>query len=338
MNLLDHAPLVSVILPVYNGAEYVALAIDSALSQTYLNLEVLAIDDGSVDGSLSILQLYAEKDSRVRVLHQSNQGVAKARNKGIEQARGELIAPLDADDLWQPSKIARQVQCLLQAGSEAGLVYCWWVWIDGGGIILDRSPRWTVQGSAFEALLQVNFTGNASVPLFWKRCVVEVGGYDTSLAAAQAGGCEDWELVLRIADRYEIAVVPEILLGYRRVTGSMSTACDTMWRSKKLVLRQMRNLKHDVSKEVWKMSDRQFAMYLAGLSFWSGRIVAAIGWGLRAGFRLGIAVFPHVLQMLVRKRQRAVTLNRMIPGVPIRADQLPEALIPYDKIYSFKSR
>jgi glycosyltransferase involved in cell wall biosynthesis len=335
MTISKHDPLVSVIIPVYNGAEYVGQALESALCQTYPHLEILAIDDGSSDGSLGVLELYAAKDSRVRVLRQPNRGVASARNRCIEEARGELIAPLDADDLWQPTKVERQVRRLLKAGDATGFVYSWWAWIDGCSAILDRSPRWIVEGEAFEALLQINFTGNASVPLFRKRCVVEAGGYDTKLAAANAGGCEDWELVLRIASRYEIAVVQEILVGYRRLPGSMSTACNTMWRSKELVIRQMQELKPDVGIRVWKASNRQFALYLAGLSFWSGRMFEAIRWGLRSGWSLNLAVAPHVLRMFVTLRRRNLAIETMLPNETIHSEDIPEPLLPYDTIYSF---
>ena len=238
MSAISHDPLVSVIIPVYDGAEYVGIALESALSQTYRNLEILVIDDGSTDGTPAILDLYAARDARIRVLSQANSGVARARNRGIAEAHGDFIAPLDADDLWEPTKIDCQVRRILESGERTGFVYSWWVWIDRDGALLDRSPRWMMEGSAFELLLQMNFTGNASVPLFRRCCIEEAGGYNENLAAADAGGCEDWELALRVAERYDVAVVPEILLGYRRHRGSMSTTCDRMWRSQQLVVRE----------------------------------------------------------------------------------------------------
>src|ERR1700678_4116600 len=102
---LNHDPLVSVILPVYNGAEVVGPELESTLSQTYQNLEILVIDDGSTDGTPAILDLYAARDARIRVLSQANSGVARARNRGIAEAHGDFIAPPDADDLWDPTKI-----------------------------------------------------------------------------------------------------------------------------------------------------------------------------------------------------------------------------------------
>jgi glycosyltransferase involved in cell wall biosynthesis len=332
MSPMNCDPLVSVILPVYNGAEFVGAALESALTQTYRHLEIIAIDDGSTDGTSAVLQLYALRDSRIRVLTQAKGGVARARNRGISDARGDFIAPLDADDLWEPTKIDRQMRRMLEAGHETGFVYSWWVWIDASGTVLDRSPRWLLEGCAFESLLQINFTGNASVPLFRKHCIEEAGGYNEQLAATAAGGCEDWELVLRVAARYKAAVVPEILLGYRRRPGSMSSECDTMWRSQQRVVQAMRELRPDLNARVLRRAAHQFALYLAGLCFWSGNIVAAFRWGLRSGCRLPFLVAPHVIRMLMNRRRRKPALQTMRPGITLDKQHTPEPLLPYDKI------
>ena len=330
-------PLVSVILPVYNGAEFVGLAIESALSQTYRHLEIIAIDDGSTDGTQAILNRYATKDERVRVLTQKNGGVARSRNRGIAESRGDLIAPLDADDLWEPTKISRQVQRLLEAGERTGLVYSWWVWIDHAGVVLDRSPRWMIEGVAFERLLQINFTGNASVPLFRRDCIEEVGGYNEGLAAADAGGCEEWELALRIAERYNVAVVPALLMGYRRHTGSMSTACDTMWRSQQRVVRSMQELRPELAPRLLRRAEHQFSLYLSGLSFWSGNYFEAIRWGLRSDFRLPLWVAPYGIRMLLRLYRRKADLQTMLPGVTLDVQGIPEPYIPYDRLQMVSS-
>jgi glycosyltransferase involved in cell wall biosynthesis len=337
MALLDHELAVSVIIPVYNGAEFVSLALDSALAQTYGNLEVIAVDDGSTDNTWEILNRYRARDSRVRVLRQQNGGVARARNYAIAEAKGKFIAPLDADDLWEPTKIERQVERMLEAGPGTGLVYSWWVWIDPQGKVLDRSPHWTIAGDAFEALLQMNFTGNASVPLFRKDCIEEAGGYNEELAARRAGGCEDWELALRVADRHKVAVVPELLVGYRRSKGSMSTACDTMWRSQQLVMQSMQTLRPNLNSRLIARQNHQFAMYLAGLSFWSGNLVAAFRWGSRAGWALPLQVAPYVIRLLVRRDGLNRSEQIMMPGVALDLRSIPAPLLPYDRVRPFLS-
>ncbi len=105
-------PLVSVIIPVYNVGKYVQAAIESVLNQTYKNIEVICIDDHSADNSLNILHSFGEK---IHILcHEQNAGIGKARNMGIEIAKGELIAFMDADDLWLPEKLEVQVNEFLK--------------------------------------------------------------------------------------------------------------------------------------------------------------------------------------------------------------------------------
>jgi glycosyltransferase involved in cell wall biosynthesis len=328
-------PLVSVIVPVYNGAEFLRWTLDSALAQTYPNIEVIAVDDGSTDGTLEILKEYAMRDKRVCYLSQANGGVARARNYAIAQSHGEFIAPLDADDLWEPTKIEQQMQRMMATGDRTGLIYSWWVWIDCDNAVLDRSPRWTVEGNALDMLLKINFVGNASMPLFRRHCLEEAGGYNEELAADAAGGCEDWEIVLRVAAHYEVAVVREVLVGYRRRSGSMSTACNTMWRSQQHVLQNIRHLMPHTDPQVLRHAGKQFALYLAGLSFWSGDMLGVFRWSMRAGYKLPVQVLPYVIRLLFRRTR----MNRqvMLPGVTLRSESLPEPLFPYDKTYTYRS-
>lgn len=327
-------PLVSIIIPVYNGEEFLGAAIESAQTQTHRNVEIIVVDDGSKDGSLRLARDYAAKDERIRVLSQPNGGVAKARNTAIAAARGEYVAPLDADDLWLPEKIELQLQAMHAAGDACGFVYCWWAAIDGEGKVLDRSPRWTAAGHIFEFLFIINVTGNASVPLFRKRCLVEAGGYNAALAAAKSGGCEDLEVALTIAASYSIAVVPQILVGYRRRPGSMSSACDTMWRSRQMVLKNILPLRPDLKPSVVARSDHQFAIYLAALSFWSGNIAEALRWGLRSGVRLPWLFAPHIVRGLLRPRPAMTATLIMRPGESLDTASIPEPLLPYDRIFS----
>src|SRR5436309_14667644 len=118
---MDHSkPLVSVVIPVYNGERYLADAIQSVLDQTYRNFEVIVVDDGSTDRSAEIAKRFGEA---VRYVYRTNGGVCKARNAGIAAARGAYIAFLDQDDLWLHDKLAAQV-AYLDSHPEAGAVYC----------------------------------------------------------------------------------------------------------------------------------------------------------------------------------------------------------------------
>lgn len=101
--------LVSIITPCYNGSRYIAETINSVLSQTYPDWEMLIVDDGSKDNSAEIIKSYAEKDSRIRLIQQPNGGSANARNHGIREAKGQFIALLDADDIWKPEFLKEQI-------------------------------------------------------------------------------------------------------------------------------------------------------------------------------------------------------------------------------------
>jgi glycosyltransferase involved in cell wall biosynthesis len=114
--------LVSIIVPAYNAERFLARTLRSALRQTYVTLEMIVIDDGSTDSTAAVARAFAQSDERVRVISFPNGGVAKARNIGINEAAGELIAFLDADDLWHPTKLERQVAALDEM-KDAAAVY-----------------------------------------------------------------------------------------------------------------------------------------------------------------------------------------------------------------------
>ena len=156
--------LVSVIVPVLNGGTHIREALESAIAQSYQNLEIIVVDDGSTDLTPSIVKELAERDNRVRLVRKSNGGVASARNLGIRHARGTLIAPFDADDLWHPDKIARQVRAIIAGGSAVGLVYTWSSIIDDTSrIIFRRGSTSEVVREPLVHFVYSNFVGCARV-------------------------------------------------------------------------------------------------------------------------------------------------------------------------------
>src|SRR5204863_4787929 len=128
------------------------------------------------------------------------------------------------------------------------------------------------------ALLQVNYIGCASIPLFRRSHLEALGGYDETLHE----GCEDWDLSLRMAERARVAVVPAALVAYRRRRGSMSTGMAAMWRSHARVIERVRRRRPDVSPALLRRSQDQFKLYLAGACFWGRHYVEAVRWGVRA--------------------------------------------------------
>jgi len=256
-------PLVSVIIPAYNAEQFVERTLNSVLNQTYQNLEVIVVNDGSHDRTVEIVSEIARRDDRVMLLHQSNSGVAAARNLGIQHSRGEFIAPIDADDLWHPENIAKQVNCALEGGSSVGVVYSWSVYIDETDAPLDGFRAFSITKDVFLTLLCHNFIGNASASLIRRCCIETVGGYDPEFWAQRAQGCEDWDLYLRLAEKYAFNVVPEFLVGYRKLPTSMSRDYTAMANSYCLALEGAKQRQPRLSARLFRLSKGNFFMYLA---------------------------------------------------------------------------
>jgi glycosyltransferase involved in cell wall biosynthesis len=252
-------PLVSVVVPAFNAEGTLAETLHSVAAQSYPKLEILIVDDGSTDATSAIAQAFCAQEPRARMIRKDNGGVASARNLGTAEAQGEWVAPVDADDLWHPAKIERQIAAALGAPAPPGFVYCWFRVIDGAGQIIGEGERWRVEGGAMGPLAFRNIVGNGSALLLSKAAALEAGGYDESLRARGAEGCEDVALQLEIARRYPVAVVPEYLVGYRFQPGSMSRNTGSMARSWQLVHERVRD---DVPTEVlrWNAGVRSLAV------------------------------------------------------------------------------
>jgi glycosyltransferase involved in cell wall biosynthesis len=193
-------PQVSAIIPTYNRKRYVQLAIDSALTQTYPNLEVIVVDDGSTDGTEAALAGYAEK---IRYIKQENQGESVARNVGIYASQGEYIALLDSDDLWKPDKVERQLE-FLQNNPDIGLVSCHVGVINEHGTVVTGGPVHPEQKSDRVSLenLVLDSPVHASTILLHRQSLDDVGVFDTTIRYG-----EDWDLCLRLASKYQIGFI-----------------------------------------------------------------------------------------------------------------------------------
>lgn len=257
------APLVSVIIPAFNAEALLARTLESVLRQTYQNLEVLVVDDGSCDRTPEIVQQFAQQDRRLRLLRQANAGVAAARNLGIQHTNGEFVALIDADDIWYPENIEKQVNYALEGSTLVGVVYSWSVYIDETDAPLGGFRAFAIAGDVFLTLLCHNFLGNASASLIRRSCLEKVGLYDTELRAQNAQGCEDWDLYLRIAEQYQFRVVPEFLIGYRKLLNSMSRDYTTMANSYCLVLQSVQQRHPEIPESLFRLSVGNFFMYLA---------------------------------------------------------------------------
>lgn len=234
----EQAEIVTVIIPAFNAIATIDETLDSVRAQTYCNLEIIVVDDGSSDATPERVLAHAKHDARVRLIRQPNAGVAAARNAGLAAAKGIYVAPLDADDLWRPSKIERQVDAMRQAGAGAGLCCTGVCFIDSDGKILGTYiPEPTA--SPFRAMCRGNIVTNGSAALMPRELVLERGGFDETLRAAGAQGCEDWKLYISVLERHDLVVVPDLLTGYRQYPGQMSGSVEQMIRSAQIVVADM---------------------------------------------------------------------------------------------------
>jgi glycosyltransferase involved in cell wall biosynthesis len=222
-------PKVSIAIPAYNAMDYLPETLESVLAQTFTDFEVLVVNDGSTDRTAEwVSQL---TDPRVKLISQTNQGLAAARNTGIAHARGEYIAFLDADDLWEPTKLEKQVR-VLEENPEVGLVYTWMALINETGESTGRVFQNHAEGNIWEKLIESNIVGCGSVAMVRRSCFETLGGFDQNLRSF----VEDWDMWLRIAFYHPFKVVKEPLVYYRQRSTSASNNWEAMEQSSRIVL------------------------------------------------------------------------------------------------------
>lgn len=223
-------PKCSIITPVYNGERFIARSIESVLAQTYPRWELVVINDGSTDSTARIVAGFT--DPRITTIHQDNRGLAAARNAGIQAARGDYLAFLDADDLWAPQFMERCLQVLGERQDIVG-VYTGNYFIDEADTVLPRTSLRVVKPEAlYGELLRGGFFPPHTV-LIRSDVVRQLGMFDTGLAGR---GTEDWDLWLRVARQYRMEAMPELLAYYRVYPGSMSTNAADMHDNRMAVL------------------------------------------------------------------------------------------------------
>ncbi len=215
-------PLVSVIIPTYNGAPWIASTLASVFAQTYTPLEIVVIDDGSTDSTRSLLASYGD---RIRlILNEKNIGVSASRNKAIDAAQGDYIALLDHDDLWEEDKIALQMK-LFEEQPELGLVY------SDALCSTEQGHSWRYNeirpphsGLVLSELLQDNFI-TCTTAVIKKSIFQEVGGFRTDLRMV-----EDYDLFLKIAEKHPIDYVETPEATYRIHESNFSHKKDILFR------------------------------------------------------------------------------------------------------------
>lgn len=210
----NRLPIVSVLIPVYNGAAFVATAVNSALTQRGVDVDVIVIDDGSTDATPQVLDSFGD---RIRVIRQANAGHVKSRNNGAQLAKGEWLAFLDADDEWLPDKLMKQLE---RADGETKLIYT--ERVNFGDIervtTTQSATQQLLEGDLFEPLLLRGNFITVSSAMIRKDVFDKLGGFDESLVV-----CEDWDLWLRYTGQgWPVGVVREPLTRYRWHAGAMT--------------------------------------------------------------------------------------------------------------------
>lgn len=208
-------PRVSVIIPTYNSARFIAATIDSVLAQSYRDFEIIVVDDGSTDDTRRVLQPYLD---RIRYIHQPNSERSVARNHALRHAAGEYVAFLDSDDLWAPEKLARQT-AVLDAHPQVSLAFTRARYVDETGRPVSFCGQ-DFDGEPGEEVTVADYTipllggnvvaGGGSTVLARRNMLDAVGGFDLDLVQS-----EDWDMWLRLAGMGPFAYIPEALTSYR---------------------------------------------------------------------------------------------------------------------------
>lgn len=198
------SPLVTVVVPTHNRRDFVAQAVESVLAQTFPDLELIVVDDGSDDDTSSHLSRFFS-DPRLRMIVQENLGVSAARNRGAAQGRGAWLAFLDSDDLWEPRKLARQLDWLAE---NPGFKACYTdeTWFRHGRFANQCNHHAKYSGDIFEQCLPLCIISPSSI-MMDAHLYQELGGFDEALPA-----CEDYDLWLRLAALHPVGYLPERLI------------------------------------------------------------------------------------------------------------------------------
>ena len=264
---MTHSMLVSVIIPAYNIDQYLAETLDSVLAQTYDHFEVIIVNDGSTDRTLETAQEYAAKDHRIRVISQVNQGIAGARNRGIRETTGELLAFLDGDDRWHPTKLSVHVNHFesfgqsVQSGERAslGMSFAKVTFITSDGSYTKQYSNSKLTHFKPEDFYIENPVVTPSNVVI-RRSLLDQVGYFVS----HPGGLEDQEIFVRIAcSDAMIEGLDRVLTEYRIVESSLSSNLYRMEESWHLLTRNISIYAPDLIKHHYDRAYAYFLRYLA---------------------------------------------------------------------------
>jgi hypothetical protein len=257
-------PLVSIIVCVYNGQEFLGAALDSVLAQTYPRFELIAVDDGSTDASAAILSRYS--DSRLRVLHQENRGTTMALHLGLEAATGDFIAFLDQDDLWETSKLTIHVDWLRNRPT-IDLTFSWFRYVDRTGRSIGLRRKRYFGTLDFRSLLSDFAIGATSNVVVRRAAIDKAGGIDPAFPRMY-----DLDLFLRVAllAQNNIEAIPVELMLYRRHGGQITHDFNSLQVEWERVVEKMARLAPEVVGAVENHARSNASRLFARLAYEDG--------------------------------------------------------------------
>lgn len=249
--------LISVIIPAYNAEKTILATIKSVVSQTYKNFEIVVINDGSTDNTVSVVSTVS--DPRIKILSFENSGLPTARNRGIDHSSGELLSFLDADDLWTHEKLEKQFNAI-QKNKGIGVVYSWTRFIDEANQVMFSGSglNEVFEGNIYCEMLQGNFIRSGSNILMRKSLINEVGYFDPDLKSV-----EDWDYYIRLAAVTKFSYVPEYQILYRKSNTSMTTNVGKMEFFSLLVINRAYDNAPSSKQHLKKISLSNTYFYLA---------------------------------------------------------------------------
>ncbi|MBE9038750.1 glycosyltransferase [aff. Roholtiella sp. LEGE 12411] len=245
---------ISVIIPAYNSEKTIKTTIESVLNQTFADFELIIVNDGSQDSTLDIIAKF--QDSRIKVLSFNNSGGNVSRNRGLNYAVGEFISFLDADDIWTADKLEIQLKAL-QENPQAAVAYSWTDYINENGAFVVSGRHVNLNGDVYEELLLTNFLENGSNPLIRREALIELGGFDKSLSAAQ-----DWDMWLRLAYKFDFVCIPSVQILYRISANSVSSNLLRQEKACLQLLERAYQARPSTLKNNWNISLTNLYKYL----------------------------------------------------------------------------
>jgi glycosyltransferase involved in cell wall biosynthesis len=300
-------PRVSVIIPTYNHRDFIPNTLESVFSQTFEDYEIIMVNDGSPDKVGEYLRPLAEA-GRINYIEQANQGQAAARNRGLAAARGEFVAFLDDDDMWQPDKLEWQVAAMKESGAETGVLYGQKTEL--GSKHLEAFPSANApSGDVLAEFAGAGWIQSPGQTLIRRSALEQAGGFDTNI-----WGVDDWDLWLRLARVTHFKFVPRVSLIYRRHQSNASINFYRMYlNANKVIRKNFGSQSSNANRSLWKKSRRFAATFTAndGLSLLDRYVTAGEKKKALVCFRQVVQIRPSIAfrRSVLRKVLRVLCQN-----------------------------